>query len=130
MQSVKGRDTGPELTLRRLLHGMGLRYRLHPKKLPGRPDIVFPARKVAVFVHGCFWHGHDCRWGKLPKSRLDYWRPKIAANRERDARQAAALSEVGWRVLTVWQCELRDPEPVARFVASIVRSDQKTDAFR
>jgi DNA mismatch endonuclease (patch repair protein) len=129
MQSVKARDTGPELALRRLLHGMGLRYRLHSKKLPGRPDIVFPSRRAAVFVHGCFWHGHGCRWGKLPKSRLDYWEPKIAANRQRDARQVEALQELGWRVLTVWQCELRDAEPVARFVASFVKSGQKTGAF-
>lgn len=108
MQSVKGRDTGPEWTVRRLLHAAGYRYRLHVRKLPGSPDIVFPGRRKVVFVHGCFWHGHGCRIGRLPKSRLDYWEAKITLNRERDARKKAALEAEGWEVLVVWQCDLKD----------------------
>src|SRR5690242_16007851 len=110
MQSVKTRDTGPELTVRRLLHRLGYRYRLNAKNLPGRPDIVFPSKMKAIFVHGCFWHSHGCSKGQAPKSRLDYWEPKLRANRERDAAQILALNSLGWTVLTVWQCETADPE--------------------
>jgi DNA mismatch endonuclease, patch repair protein len=105
MQSVKTRDTGPELLVRRLLHRLGYRYRLNEKKLPGRPDIVFPRAMKAIFVHGCFWHGHDCRKGHAPKSRLEYWGPKLNDNKRRDAAQAGQLQDLGWSVLTVWQCE-------------------------
>lgn len=108
MQSVGTANTSPELILRRALHSRGFRYRLHRKGLPGRPDIVFPSRKVAVFVHGCFWHGHGCRWGKLPKSRLGYWKPKIESNRARDARNLRELRALGWRTCVVWQCELKE----------------------
>lgn len=106
MQQVKNKDTKPERTVRSLLHNLGYRFRLHRKDLPGTPDIVFPGRRLALFVHGCFWHGHGCRIGQLPKSRLDYWHPKIEANRARDQRKEAALIEKGWRVAVVWQCEL------------------------
>jgi len=106
MKSVGTRDTGPELTVRRLLHRIGYRYRLHRKDLPGRPDIVFPSRKRIIFIHGCFWHGHECSKGKLPKSRLDYWTAKIKANQDRDAKVVARLREAGWQTLTLWQCEL------------------------
>lgn len=105
MQSVGTRDTGPEMTIRRLLHGLGYRYRLHAKRLPGKPDIVFPGRKKAIFVHGCFWHGHDCAKGQLPKSRREYWEPKLKTNIARDAAQVIALQALGWSALTVWQCE-------------------------
>jgi len=105
MQSVGTRDTGPEMTVRRLLHGLGFRYRLHSKRLPGKPDIVFPVRKKAIFVHGCFWHGHDCAKGQLPKSRREYWEPKLKTNIARDAAQVIALRALGWSALTVWQCE-------------------------
>lgn len=108
MQSVKTENTGPECAVRRLLHRLGYRYGLHPKSLPGRPDIVFPSRKAAIFVHGCFWHGHGCSKGKPPKSRLKYWGPKLKANQRRDVAKAAELRALGWRTLTVWQCELRD----------------------
>ncbi|SPF51510.1 DNA mismatch endonuclease of very short patch repair [Candidatus Sulfopaludibacter sp. SbA4] len=110
MQAVKTRDTGPELTVRRILFQLGYRYRLNAKKLPGRPDIVLPGGKRAIFVHGCFWHGHGCAKGQAPKSRLDYWEPKLKANRERDAAQLRALEELGWSVLTIWQCETHDRE--------------------
>jgi len=108
MQKVKGKDTKPEKIVRSLLHRLGYRFRLHRKNLPGTPDIVFPSRHLALFVHGCFWHGHGCRIGQLPKSRLDYWQPKIEANRDRDRHKEAALIAKGWRVAVVWQCELAD----------------------
>ena len=113
MQAVGTEDTGPERVVRRLLHGHGYRYRLHVKDLPGRPDIVFPGRQKAIFVHGCFWHGHGCEKGKAPKSRLDYWGPKLKANAERDVAQRMQLEALGWSVLTVWQCETRDPASLA-----------------
>jgi DNA mismatch endonuclease, patch repair protein len=125
MQSVKTRDTGPELAVRRLLYGLGYRYRLNAKNLPGRPDIVFPGKMKAIFVHGCFWHGHGCTKGQAPKSRLDYWGPKLRANKERDAAQILALKSLGWTVLTVWQCETADPETMrAKLVDFIEHTPQ------
>lgn len=110
MRQVKGRDTGPELKVRRLLWDAGYRYRLQRKNLPGKPDIVLPGRRAAVFVHGCFWHGHDCaRGARQPKANADYWTAKIARNVARDARVQAELIEAGWRPVTVWECELKDP---------------------
>lgn len=108
MTAVRGKDTGPEWAVRRLLHGLGYRYRLHRKDLPGKPDLVFPARRKVIFVHGCFWHAHGCRHGRPPKSRLDYWLPKLERNRRRDAEKRAGLEALGWRVAIAWQCELRD----------------------
>lgn len=108
MQAVKGKDTKPEIAVRRLLYSMGYRYRLHRKGLPGRPDIAFVGRRKAIFVHGCFWHGHDCPKGRLPKSRLEYWRPKIFQNTERDKSNIEQLQSLGWRSLVVWQCEIAD----------------------
>lgn len=108
MQAVGTRDTGPEWVVRRVLYAAGYRYRLHRKGLPGRPDIVFVGRRKAIFVHGCFWHGHNCSKGHVPKSRLDYWAPKLLANRERDRRNVAELAALGWTVMTVWQCETGD----------------------
>jgi DNA mismatch endonuclease (patch repair protein) len=116
MQAVKAKDTGPEWTVRRALFRMGYRYRLHRKDLPGRPDIVLPRHRLAIFVHGCFWHGHGCRYGQLPKSRPEFWTPKIERNRERDIKSEAALIALGWNVLVIWQCETRDNE---RLVASL-----------
>jgi DNA mismatch endonuclease (patch repair protein) len=113
MRRVRGKDTVPELTVRRLVHRMGYRFRLHRKDLPGKPDLVFPRLRGAIFVHGCFWHRHpdlDCPLARLPKSRLAFWAPKLAANRLRDIRNQAALSEAGWRILVVWECELSDKE--------------------
>ena len=109
MRSVGTQNTGPELAVRRILHSMGYRYRLHAKDLPGKPDIVFRSRRKVIFVHGCFWHGHDCAKGRLPKSRSEYWAPKIEANRGRDRRVVEALASMGWRALTIWQCQMRDP---------------------
>ena len=107
MASVRTTNTGPELALRKLLHALGYRYRLNYRKLPGSPDLVFPALRKAIFVHGCFWHGHRCRWGRLPKSRKGYWQPKIASNRARDRRVLRALRKAGWEAIVVWQCDLR-----------------------
>ena len=109
MRRVKGRDTGPERQVRRLLWSLGARYRLHRKDLPGKPDVVLSGRRLAIFVHGCFWHGHDCaRGARVPKANRDYWQAKIARNRARDAASRAALEALGWRVETVWECQLRD----------------------
>jgi DNA mismatch endonuclease (patch repair protein) len=113
MQQVKGKDTKPEKIVRSLLHALGYRFRLHRKDLPGTPDIVFPSRRLALFVHGCFWHGHGCKIGQLPKSRLDYWGPKIEANRERDTRKEAVLAASGWTPVVVWQCELNEQDALA-----------------
>lgn len=114
MSRVGSRDTGPELRVRSLLHRLGYRFRLHRRDLPGTPDIVLPGRAKVVLVHGCFWHGHACKVGKMPKSRTDYWEPKIADNRRRDARKRRQLSALGWRSLVVWECETRDEERLAR----------------
>ena len=124
MQSVKSKDTGPELVVRRLLHGMGYRYRLHRKDLPGRPDIAFGPRRKAIFVHGCFWHGHGCAKGRLPKSRLDYWKPKVDKNRERDRTKQEQLKLMGWSVLTIWQCETKDLEALTVRLQDFVDNDQ------
>lgn len=113
MQSVKNTDTKPELIVRRCLHSMGYRYRLHRKDLPGRPDIAFIARRKAIFVHGCFWHRHRCQKGRLPKSRLDYWEPKLEANVLRDRANIDELESLGWQTLVVWQCELADRDTLA-----------------
>lgn len=108
MQAVKSRNTAPELMVRRLLHAMGYRFRLHRKDLPGRPDIVLPKHRKVVFVHGCFWHAHGCPKGQPPKSRHDYWLPKLEANVNRDRAKIAELQQLGWSVLVVWQCETKD----------------------
>lgn len=110
MQAVKSKDTGPELAVRRLLHGMGYRFRLHRRDLPGTPDIVLPKYRKAIFVHGCFWHSHGCSKGQPPKSRRDYWLPKLEQNVERDRRKIEQLEREGWKVLVVWQCETKDIE--------------------
>ncbi len=109
MRRIKGKDTSPELKVRRMLTRMGLRYRLHRADLPGKPDIVMPGRRLVIFVHGCFWHGHDCvRGARAPKANRDYWERKIGRNRERDIEHRAALEALGWRVVTLWECELKD----------------------
>lgn len=107
MSRIRGKDTKPEMILRRGLHAMGFRYRLHRKGLPGKPDLVFPRYRAVIFVHGCFWHGHDCPMFKLPATRTEFWREKIVANQERDRAAIEALQAAGWRVLIVWECALR-----------------------
>lgn len=109
MARVKGRDTGPEWVVRRALWGLGARYRLHAKGLPGKPDVVMAGRRLVVFVHGCFWHGHSCaRGARVPKANRDYWLAKVARNRARDIESREKLEAAGWRVETVWECELKD----------------------
>lgn len=114
MKSVGTRDTGPEIAVRCLVHSLGYRYRLYRRDLLGTPDLTFPARHKVIFVHGCYWHGHGCEKGRLPKSKLAYWGPKIAANRARDERNTRTLRSEGWSALTVWQCELKKPKRLAR----------------
>lgn len=109
MSSIKGKNTVPEVLVRRFLHARGFRFRLHRRDLPGRPDLVLPRRRVAVLIHGCFWHGHSgCRYFRLPGTRTEFWSAKIAANVGRDARTERALAELGWRVFLVWECAIRD----------------------
>lgn len=109
MARVKGKNTSPELRVRKALTRLGARYRLHRKDLPGSPDIVLPGRRLAIFVHGCFWHGHDCaRGARVPKANRDYWVAKVDRNRARDGASRAALAALGWRVETIWECDLKD----------------------
>lgn len=111
MRAVKSKNTGPEMIVRRFLYAAGLRYRLHDSRLPGKPDLVFPGRRVALFVHGCFWHQHpNCPAATRPKSSSDYWTRKLDGNVARDARHQSALNEAGWTVLVIWECETRDPD--------------------
>lgn len=117
MSLIRGKDSAPEMKLRRLVHGMGFRYRLHVRGLPGKPDLVFPARRALIFMHGCFWHRHEgCKLARLPKSKLDFWETKLEANRQRDLLHQQQLRELGWRVLVMWECEMGDTERVSRIV--------------
>jgi DNA mismatch endonuclease, patch repair protein len=114
MRAIKGRDTAPEMTVRRILHAMGYRFRLHRRDLPGRPDIVLPRHRVAVFVHGCFWHRHQCRFGRVePATRPEFWLAKFSANVARDRRAIVALRRAGWRVIVVWGCQTKDADKLA-----------------
>jgi DNA mismatch endonuclease (patch repair protein) len=111
MRAVKGADTTPELAVRRLAHGMGYRFRLHRKDLPGKPDLTFPRLRKVIFVHGCFWHGHDCaRGARVPVQNRDYWTRKVARNAERDRIAQSELERLGWKSLVVWECEIRDQD--------------------
>ena len=123
MSLIRGKDTGPEMAVRKLVHGLGYRYRLHGSAVPGKPDLVFAARKKTIFVHGCFWHRHPdraCKLARMPKSRLDFWAPKFEKNRQRDERVANELAEQGWQALTIWECELDDMAAVAEQVRSFL----------
>ena len=107
MSRIRGKDTKPEMIQRRGLHAAGFRYRLHVEDLPGKPDLVFPRYRAVIFVHGCFWHGHDCPLFKLPSTRTEFWAEKIRKNQERDRRAVQALEAANWRVMTVWECLLK-----------------------
>lgn len=121
MARVRGKDTGPEMKVRRAAHAMGLRFRLHRKDLPGRPDLVFPKYKLAVFVHGCFWHRHaGCRRATMPATRADFWQAKFDATMTRDIRQVEALQALGWQVLVFWECELKYETIIAQLEAAVV----------
>lgn len=118
MRAVKGRDTGPEMKIRKALHTHGFRYRLNDRRLPGSPDLVFPKYHAVLFVHGCFWHGHDCaRGARTPKTNARYWREKIARNVKRDAAACAALRRLGWRIKISWECDLQDAGGEANKIA-------------
>ena len=122
MRRVKGRNTTPELAVRRALTRLGARYRLHRKDLPGKPDIVLPGRRLAIFAHGCFWHGHDCaRGARVPKQNRDYWVGKVARNRARDAANREALTVLGWRVETIWECDLKDADALSERLAHLLQ---------
>lgn len=113
MSSIRSKDTQPELMIRRLIHSMGYRYRLHNKKLPGKPDLTFSSRRKVIFVHGCFWHQHkECGHGKVPTSRVDYWKPKLEKNVKRDIENQKKISAAGWDYLVIWECEIEDIESV------------------
>ena len=122
MRAVKSKNTGPELLIRHLLHANGYRYRLHAKNLPGCPDLVFPGRKKIVFIHGCWWHGHDCtRGSRIPNTNTDYWIKKVVRNRARDLASRRQLQSDGWRVLALWECELRDEGSVLKRLVQFLK---------
>jgi len=122
MSRVKSKNTSPELRVRSLAHRLGYRFRLHRKDLPGKPDLAFPSRKKVIFVHGCFWHGHDCARGKrIPKSNSEYWITKIKRNLERDINHTRNLKSLGWDVLTIWECETKDTEDLRKRLVSFLK---------
>lgn len=124
MSRVRGKDTKPEILVRRLVHGMGFRYRLHAKELPSRPDIVFRRRKKAIFVHGCFWHRHPgCKMTRMPKTRLEFWKPKLEGNRKRDLRNQKTLEDMGWKYMVVWECQIQNTTALALRVKSFLSEE-------
>ena len=131
MRAVKGKNTSPEIALRRLISRLGFRYRLHRADLPGKPDIAFPGMRKVIFVNGCFWHGHDCRRGaRIPKANSEYWKHKIGTNRKRDQDNLQRLSDLGWMTTTVWECELRDREMLEERMLVYLRASTKNDYER
>lgn len=117
MRAVKSRDTGPEMKVRRAAHALGLRFRLNRADLPGKPDLVFPAKRTAMFVHGCFWHGHDCpRGARMPRNNRAYWQAKISRNMARDKASIAALKKLGWTPRVIWECQTRDAAALSRLI--------------
>ena len=134
MARIRGRDTKPELRVRKALHAAGLRFRLHDRRLPGAPDIVLPGRNTVVFVHGCFWHRHPgCPAARMPKSRLEFWKPKLDSNRVRDSRQSRAIEALGWRVFVIWECETKSEvalRALARRISSLSRRAGHSRAHR
>lgn len=126
MGRVRAKDTKPEMTVRRIVHRMGYRYRLHDKRLPGSPDLVFRSRGKLIFVHGCFWHRHPdpaCKLARMPKSRQDFWEPKLEGNRERDDRTRAALDQQGWKQMVVWECECRQTEQIENKLSAFLEGE-------
>jgi DNA mismatch endonuclease (patch repair protein) len=124
MSRVRAKDTKPELAVRHLTSALGYRYRLHRRSLPGCPDLVFPARKKVIFVHGCFWHQHQrCRQYRMPKTKLDFWLPKLSANKERDHANRAKLRRTGWAVLIVWECQLKEPGRVSHRIHAFLEGE-------
>jgi DNA mismatch endonuclease, patch repair protein len=133
MSRIRGKDTKPEVVVRRLIHGMGYRYRLHRRDLPGTPDIVFSRTRKVIFVHGCFWHRHPdsrCRLARLPKSKLDFWQNKLEGNRRRDEENEAHLAQMGWDVLTIWECQINDIKSLKTRIVSFLSRRQETACDR
>lgn len=130
MARIRSRDTKPEWVVRRLIHGLGYRYRLHRRDLPGTPDLAFPSRRRVVFVHGCFWHHHDCPRGTLPRSNQDFWRHKLDENMRRDRENLAALQSMGWSVLVIWECETHDPACLADRVCRFLSAGGDTTVWK
>jgi DNA mismatch endonuclease, patch repair protein len=120
MRAIRSKDMLPELQVRRIVHGMGYRYRLHGKNLAGKPDLVFAGRHKVIFVHGCFWHSHGCKKGHIPKSNAEYWVPKLRRNQDRDQNNLAALVADGWKLLVIWECETKDPRLVSSRIQSFL----------
>jgi DNA mismatch endonuclease, patch repair protein len=125
MARIGGKNTAPELIVRQLLHAFGFRFRLHRRDLPGTPDIVFPARRKVIFINGCFWHAHGCRIGRPPKSRPEFWLPKLEKNRSKDKQNRRALRRLGWEVLTVWQCQTKATDRLKTRLISFLESPEK-----
>ena len=125
MSRVRAKDTEPELIVRHLASALGYRYRLHDRKLPGCPDLVFPARRKVIFVHGCFWHQHKpCRQYRMPRSRLEFWLPKLEGNKKRDRVNKTKLRKTGWEALTLWECELKDPNRISHRIAGFLEGTE------
>lgn len=125
MSRIRDKGSTAEMKLRRLIHGIGFRYRLHVKELPGKPDLVFPSRRAVIFMHGCFWHRHEgCKLARLPKSKLDFWKPKLEANKERDLLHQQQLRDLGWRILVVWECEMIYTERVSTIVMNFLCEEE------
>ncbi len=123
MRAVKSRDTAPELKVRKTAHALGLRFRLRRDDLPGKPDLVFPSKRTALFVHGCFWHGHDCPHGaRMPQNNRAYWQAKISRNMARDKATLSALKKLGWTPRVIWECQTRDAATLSRLIARQMRS--------
>ena len=123
MRAIRSTDTIPEMTVRKLAHGLGYRFRLHRRNLPGNPDLVFPSRRKVIFVHGCFWHSHSgCKIAHRPKTNLDYWTPKLERNRSRDIRNLERLSALGWKVLVVWECQMSNEPRLRTQLAKFLES--------
>lgn len=121
MRAIRSKDTGPEMAVRRLVHGMGYRYRLHDAALPGKPDLVFRGRRKVIFVHGCFWHSHGCKLSHVPQSNLVYWLPKLERNRQRDKENRRALSAAGWSSSIIWECQLTKLKQVAARIRKFLK---------
>jgi len=123
MSAIKGKDTKPEMVVRKLVHGMGFRYRLHRKDLPGKPDLVFPRLRKVILIHGCYWHIHDCRYGRVvPKTNAEFWQTKRQSNVVRDQKNLADLAEAGWEVLVLWECEIRHPNDLVERIRTFLET--------